>query len=223
MVGLVKNNFMQLSLTWICERNTETFKWSYFALHYWAPKQKIKQKQKKQTNKPTDKLLQWNIFQWRSHLVENDQGIFEATLDKLFNEVLVKYSFQNNTKYVWLMWFCVLASEGGKIPGLKGFYETGRQRIPTACWCHYVLRSTCACVGRDLAALTKYLKYNYIPQPQSSVGVLDKLYSITYDKFLFASHLEVSSHFSLTSSKYFAPTRLEEELGKSLMNKGVSF
>ena len=42
---------------------------------------------------------------------------------------------------------------GGKIPGLNGLYVTGRHRIPTACWCHYVLRSTCAVVGRDLAAL----------------------------------------------------------------------
>ena len=71
-------------------------------------------------------------------------------------------------------------------------------------------------MGRDLAALTKYLKYNYIPQPQSSVGVLDKIYSVMYDKFVFAFHLEVSSHFSHISSKYFTLTRLEEELGKSL-------
>ena len=67
-----------------------------------------------------------------------------------------------------------------------------------------------------ISRLKKYPKYNYIPQPQSSVGVLDKLYSVTYDKFVFAFHLEVSSHFSLNSSKYFAPPRLEEELGKSL-------
>ena len=31
---------------------------------------------------------------------KNDQGIFEAAFDKMLNEVLVKYSFQNNTKYI---------------------------------------------------------------------------------------------------------------------------
>ena len=70
--------------------------------------------------------------------------------------------------------------------------------------------------GSWLSRFKKYLKYNYIPQPQFSVRVLDKRYSVTRDKFVFAFRLEVSSHFSLTSSKYFAPTRLKEKLGKSL-------
>ena len=34
MVGLVKTNSKELSLTRICERNTETYERSYFALHY---------------------------------------------------------------------------------------------------------------------------------------------------------------------------------------------
>ena len=33
------------------------------------------------------------------------------------------------------------------------FMKLGRQRIPTACFCHYFLRSKCTCVGRELAAL----------------------------------------------------------------------
>ena len=94
-----------------------------------------------------------DIFKWHSHLVENNQWIFEATFDELFNDLLVKYSFQNNTKYLSLMWLCIRAIRGGKIPGLHGFYETGRQRIPTACWCHHVLPSKCAGMSRDLAAL----------------------------------------------------------------------
>ena len=58
--------------------------------------------------------------------------------------------------------------------------------------------------GSWLSRFKKYIKYNYIPEPQSSVGVLDECYSVTGDKFLFAFHLEVSLYFSLSSSKYFA-------------------
>ena len=94
-----------------------------------------------------------DIFKWHSHLVENNQWILEATFDELFSEVLVKYLFQNKTKYVSLMCFCERAIGGGKIPRLNGFYETGWQRIPTACSCQHVLRFKGACVGRDKAAL----------------------------------------------------------------------
>ena len=51
MVSLIKTNSMQLSLTWIWKRNTETYKWNDFPLHYWAPKQKTKKNIK--TNKQT--------------------------------------------------------------------------------------------------------------------------------------------------------------------------
>ena len=101
-------------------------------------------------------------------------------------------------------------------PALNGFYDTGRQRIPSACWCHYFLRSKCACVNRDLSLFKKYSKT--IRFSNHILGVLDKRHSVTHDMFLSAFHLELNSHFS-TSSKNFTPTRLEEELGKSLSYK----
>ena len=145
MVGLDKNNFMQLSLTLICERNTETYKWSYFALLLFRLK----------------KYPKYNYIPQPQSSVGVLDKLYSVTYDKFvfaFHLEVSSHFSLNSSKYfapprleeeLGIMWFCVLASGGGKIPGLKGFYETGRQRIPTACWCHFVLHSTCTCVGRD--------------------------------------------------------------------------
>ena len=99
-----------------------------------------------------------NIFQWHSHLIKKQPRNFLGNcFTKCKIEVFVKYSFQNNTKDFSLMYFCMRAFGGGKIPRLNGFFETGRQRLPTAC-CHYFLRFKCACVNRDLAALRNISK-----------------------------------------------------------------
>ena len=65
-----------------------------------------------------------------------------------------------------------------------------------------------------LSRFKKYLEDNKVPELQSSFWVLDKRHSVTHDKFLFAFHIEFSSHFAFTSSEKFCTDNTRRRVRK---------
>ena len=65
-----------------------------------------------------------------------------------------------------------------------------------------------------LSRFKKYLEDNKVPELQSSFWILDKRHSVTHDKFLFAFHIEFSSHFAFTSSEKFCTDKTRRRVRK---------